>query len=93
MLQVKFEGNFNTTEDAVTAIRLFLEKVQEGYESAPLTEDENGNSFSWDISGEEVSPNLSPEEVRAGTTVIMTHEERQAFLQNSAIGELLGWTE
>jgi mRNA-degrading endonuclease RelE of RelBE toxin-antitoxin system len=33
---------------------------------------------------------LTPDEVRAGTTVIMTHAERQAFLRNSPIGELLG---
>lgn len=33
---------------------------------------------------------LTPNEVRAGSTVIMTHAERQAFLRNSPIGELLG---
>jgi len=56
MLEVQFSGNFNTRDDAVIAIQLFLEKVKEGYLSAPLTEDEDDNSFTWVITGEELSP-------------------------------------
>jgi len=56
MIQVSFSGDFNTQEDAAIAIQLFLTQVQQGSKSAPLTSDEDGNSFSWNISGEEVSP-------------------------------------
>ncbi|MHC5595710.1 MAG: hypothetical protein ACYTXC_07045 [Nostoc sp.] len=34
---------------------------------------------------------LTPEQVRAGTNVIMSYAERQAFLKNSEIGKLLGF--
>lgn len=40
-------------------------------------------------SGESQRP-LVPNEVRAGTTVIMTHAQRQAFLKNSRLGQILG---
>lgn len=40
-------------------------------------------------SGESRRP-LTPDEVRAGTKVVMTHAERQAFLKNSRLGQLLG---
>ncbi len=34
---------------------------------------------------------LTPEQIRAGTNVIMSYAERQAFLKNSEIGKLLGF--
>lgn len=34
---------------------------------------------------------LTPDQIRAGTNVIMTHAERQAFWKNSEIGRLLGF--
>jgi len=39
--------------------------------------------------GESQRP-LTPDEIRAGTTVIMTHAQRQAFLKNSRLGQVLG---
>lgn len=39
--------------------------------------------------GESQRP-LTPDEVLAGTKVVMTHAERQAFLKNSRLGQLLG---
>ena len=33
---------------------------------------------------------LTPERVRAGTTVLMTHAERQEFWKNSEFSQLLG---
>ncbi|MBW4601598.1 MAG: hypothetical protein KME29_19000 [Calothrix sp. FI2-JRJ7] len=33
---------------------------------------------------------MEHKEVRAGTSVIMTHAERQAFLKQSPLGKLLG---
>lgn len=39
--------------------------------------------------GESQRP-LTPDEVRAGTKVVMTHAERQVFLKNSRLGQLLG---
>jgi hypothetical protein len=33
---------------------------------------------------------LSSDEVRAGTKVVMTHAERQAFLKTSGLGQLFG---
>lgn len=34
-------------------------------------------------------PSSTPEKVRAGTKAVMTHAERQVFLKNSQIGQLL----
>ena len=33
---------------------------------------------------------LTPEQVMAGSSKVMTHEERQAYLKNSKLGKLLG---
>ena len=38
----------------------------------------------------ESQPPLTPDKIRAGTTVIMTHTQRQAFLKTSRLGEVLG---
>ena len=35
---------------------------------------------------------LTPNQVRAGAKTVMTHKERQAFLKNSEIGKLLGFS-
>ena len=48
----------------------------------PFVTDTNAN-------GESQLP-LTPERVRAGTTVLMTHAERQEFWKNSEFGQLLG---
>ena len=48
----------------------------------PSAEDKKTN-------GESQHP-LTPDEIRAGTKVVMTHAERQAFLKNSRLGQLLG---
>jgi hypothetical protein len=33
-----------------------------------------------------------PKAIRAGTSVLMTHKERQEFILKSELGKLLGWT-
>lgn len=33
---------------------------------------------------------LTPQQVMAGSLKVMTHKERQAYLKNSKLGELLG---
>jgi hypothetical protein len=33
---------------------------------------------------------LNPEQIKAGSTVIMTHQERQDFYKNSSLGKLFG---
>lgn len=48
----------------------------------PSAEDKKTN-------GESQRP-LTPDEVRAGTKVVMTHAERQAILKSSRLGRLLG---
>lgn len=37
----------------------------------------------------EFQPPLTPDEIKAGTKVVMTHAQRQAFLKNSRLGQVL----
>jgi hypothetical protein len=39
----------------------------------------------------ESQPSLTSNQVRAGTTKVMTHSQRQAFWENSSLGKALGF--
>jgi len=61
-----------------------MSSSSQGQEQQPSVSDMKGSADS--------QLPLTPEQVRAGTTVMMTHAERQAFWKTSRIGQLLGFS-
>lgn len=61
-----------------------MSSVSQGQEQQPSVSDKKRSG--------ESQQELTPEQVRAGTKTMMSHAERQAFWQNSRLGQLLGFS-